>query len=135
MQAIWIYRLPPVAMALLLIALSSIPGDSLPDYSVFSFDKVLHFFAFGVLAVLTYRAFIRPVAIRRPYLLTCILTIPFAAIDEVHQYFVPGRWMDQYDFIADTLGIMICSAVAAYIFARRPDIADFPLKQNKTHQT
>ena len=40
----------------------------------------------------------------------------YAGIDEYTQRFVPGRYPDFYDFVADSLGLW--SAIAAYILAK-----------------
>lgn len=40
-------------------------------------------------------------------LVTLFVGLIFAASDEIHQSFVPGRTASIYDFIADAIGILI----------------------------
>ncbi|MFP4459191.1 MAG: VanZ family protein [Candidatus Zixiibacteriota bacterium] len=36
-----------------------------------------------------------------------IICASYSALDEIHQYFVPNRNSDIYDFIADLVGILM----------------------------
>ncbi len=69
-------------------------------------DKIAHFTAYGILAVLWLRALhggawdLRP----RLALLAVTLTVAYGASDELHQRFVLGRDASILDFVADTLG-------------------------------
>lgn len=70
-------------------------------------DKRLHFMAYAVLAILTFRALMRqtPAAVSRATIVIAFLvTATYAATDEIHQWFVPGRTADVYDFLADVMG-------------------------------
>jgi VanZ family protein len=42
----------------------------------------------------------------------------YGILDEVHQFFVPGRDCNVWDWIADTLGAVIGAAAAALIYPR-----------------
>jgi len=66
-------------------------------------DKVAHFLMFGFLAYQSLKAIIDKTKIPE-VLLTCIL---LGLLTEVLQQFIPGRGMDIYDGIADTLGVAI----------------------------
>jgi len=46
---------------------------------------------------------------------TLLISVLFAASDEIHQYFVPGRQCDIYDFLADTIGIILGLFLTAQI--------------------
>lgn len=102
------YVLPPILWALAIFIGSSIPSKDFPDLKIFSYDKLLHFGAFLVLALLTYRALRHqtrfPALAGSPLLYTIVLVAAYGAIDEVHQSIVPGRTPDLFDFFADTLG-------------------------------
>jgi hypothetical protein len=57
---------------------------------------------------------------RRPafaLLLTALIGSAYGAIDEFHQYFVPGRSCDVWDWLADTLGALL-GALAIMILVR-----------------
>jgi VanZ family protein len=70
-------------------------------------DKRLHVMAYAVLAILTFRALMRqtPAAVSRATIVIAFLiSATYAATDEIHQWFVPGRTADVYDFLADVTG-------------------------------
>jgi VanZ family protein len=74
-------------------------------------DKLIHFGAFGLLAVLFWR-FVqarRPIGNRFVWVATTVL-IPYAGLDEYLQQFF-GRYTDFNDFIANTVGIVVALAV------------------------
>ena len=100
------YRLPVISLCLLIFWQSSYPGIiSKPLFS--NADKVLHFGAYALLAILT----ARDLTVVKPFwspLKIKIITILFACLfglsDEIHQAFVPFRDASSYDFLADCAG-------------------------------
>ncbi len=83
---------------ILITYLSSIPNLQLQQ--VFNYqDLVLHFFEYSILAFLTYLSFPEE---EIPSMLLFIIV--FAFLDELHQYFVPGRVFSFLDFLADFIG-------------------------------
>ncbi|MCK5695955.1 MAG: VanZ family protein [Desulfobacula sp.] len=100
------YRLPVIALCTFIFWQSSYPGiisEPLFPYD----DKVFHFGAYALLAILTARArkvekpFWSPEKIK-------IIAILFACLyglsDEIHQAFIPSRCASGYDFLADCAG-------------------------------
>jgi VanZ family protein len=88
-------------------------------------DLLAHFAAFGTLAALVLRGCAdgawRAVSWRRGGI-AWLVTIVYAASDEVHQAFVPGRTAAIDDWAADTLGAGLVVAglvIAARTLARR----------------
>ncbi|MDP2136344.1 MAG: VanZ family protein, partial [Candidatus Didemnitutus sp.] len=75
---------------------------------ILGFDKVAHFFVFGLLATLVVR---NGFAARRAWMAVALVSA-FGASDEWHQSMTPGRAMQLADWVADTLGAAV--AVAAY---------------------
>lgn len=69
-------------------------------------DKLVHFTAFGILALLRWRFELarRPISTRFVWLTAGVL-IAYAAFDEYVQQFV-GRFTDALDFLANTSGIV-----------------------------
>ena len=67
-------------------------------------DKIVHFVCFGILSFWIAFAIIRKKTLCIP------LTSLYGIIDEIHQYFVPGRSCSFADWIADTIG-----AAAGYL--------------------
>jgi VanZ family protein len=80
-------------------------SDSLFDYSA-------HAATFGFLAILVWRAIkawpqILPAWLTaRPKLSAGIIAALYAASDEIHQRFVPGRWAKFSDWAVDVVGIV-----------------------------
>jgi VanZ family protein len=72
-------------------------------------DKLLHFLAFTPLGWLSCRALgtVKALAGRsgRLPLAAFLLAAVFAASDEWHQAFVPGRFADGWDWLADAAGV------------------------------
>jgi VanZ family protein len=77
-----------------------------------NFDKVAHFSVYGLLATLLGRLGRG----RRAWWMALLATSLFGASDEWHQYYVPGRSCDFYDWLADTLG----GALALTLYAAWP---------------
>ena len=89
-------------------------------------DYVLHAAEYFVLAVLLVRAFNSGLGTAVPdrrLLLTLALCIAYAASDEVHQYFVPGRSADYRDVLADgagaALGLLAVQTGQRLVFRKR----------------
>lgn len=110
---------PPLLVWMLLIYLFSdrpdIPqvGTSLLDFVI---KKGLHALAYGILAGLWWRALLS-LALRRPRLWAFVASLAYAASDEWHQRFVPGRHGQVSDVLIDGLG---AAAVMLWIVRRRP---------------
>lgn len=113
------YHLPFWLYIILIFVLSSIPGDKLPDEAFKFNDKVIHLFLYLVLYFFTYLFFVnqRKSGLLKKYslILALIFCIIFGASDEFHQYFVPMRSCDIYDFLFDSLG-GITGMTIVYIF-------------------
>ena len=60
-------------------------------------------------AVLGYRA----LANKAYYLYLCLGIVAYGALMEIGQSWIPGRQMSAYDFLANTLGVVLGAAVAA----------------------
>lgn len=93
--------------------MSSLPGYTLPEQPFWSFDKVVHIIEFGLFGLLVYRAFRFPRPFWKPYLATVIAGTLYAASDEFHQLFVPGRNGDIRDFAVDVLGVILFAGISA----------------------
>ena len=108
------YKIPLVFVPLglywvLLLVLTSLPAENLPDVS-FS-DKVEHLLAFCVLAVLLKLTLLlqnKNVNVKkRSSLFTIVIVGIYAGLDEIHQIFIPSRTGDIVDWIADISGALI----------------------------
>ena len=100
----------------MILALTSVPGSDLPDISPFpEADKVVHFGLYVVLGLLSVRAaWTRSASVLVRILFAIGL---FAALDEIHQHFIPGRSMDGRDWMADIAGAAV--GILVFQLARR----------------
>jgi VanZ family protein len=113
-------RVPALLIAGTIFFLST--QSSLPHPKSFiGLDKLLHFTAYGALG---FAAFLWvPPAFwkRRPVLSLLLITTIVSAYgitDELHQYFVPGRDCDIWDWVADTLGAFTGALVAMMVLKK-----------------
>jgi len=99
---------------------SATPGDRLPSSSLWQHDKLIHAGVFSLLGALgAWAAAARP---RRALLVLAwgwgVATL-YGASDELHQAFVPGRFPDVWDLVADSLGAFAGAAVIALVLRSR----------------
>ncbi|MCI0331332.1 MAG: VanZ family protein [candidate division Zixibacteria bacterium] len=94
---------PPIGYALLIFVLSSIESASLPSLRFALGDKLIHLGEYGLFGFLFARLFVQ-LGWNNPYLWAVLFASFYGATDEIHQFYVPGRTMEVYDWIADTLG-------------------------------
>ncbi|GBE29607.1 MAG TPA: VanZ family protein [Bacteroidetes bacterium] len=94
-----------LAWAVFLFVLSSIPSDAFPELKEpLGFDKLIHLLLYGVLGALGLRGW--PGRNISPWIVF-VFCVGYGVTDELHQYFVPGRTPDIWDWLADTVGSLI----------------------------
>jgi VanZ family protein len=108
LKKIW-FRLPALLIAGFIWFLSS--QSILPQpKGILGWDKLQHFLAYWTLSIAA-GFWVRPAFWRRRPVLSSLLIMlagsAYGAIDEFHQYFVPGRDCNVWDWIADTLGALL----------------------------
>jgi len=116
----FLLRLPALLIAGFIWFLSS--QSILPQpKGILGWDKLQHLLAYGALGFTAgfwiYPAFWR----RRPVLsllITMLVSSGYGAIDEFHQYFVPGRDCNVWDWIADTLGAFLGALAVMLLFKK-----------------
>jgi VanZ family protein len=102
------YHLPAIVFAIGIFVLSSISKLNPPDLGLKIQDKFYHFVFYGAFGFLIARSFsflkffqVFP----KKYLVYAILfSIAYGISDEIHQYYVPGRFCSFGDFLADSMG-------------------------------
>jgi len=107
----WKYKdilqiLPAITLAIIIFYFSSLsnPYPTTPSKSTSLFlNPILHICEFGALSFLIFFGLFPKV--KTVYLIS--LSILYAFLDELHQYFVPYRYFDFYDIVFDTLGIIL----------------------------
>jgi VanZ family protein len=106
--------LPPLALMALIFAFSAQPSLS----SGLSFDLVLrkaaHMAEYGLLWWLLWRA----LGFRHPAAAVAVALV-YAASDELHQHFVPGRHASPWDWAIDAAGIGLAGLVTVLAARRR----------------
>jgi VanZ family protein len=94
----------------LIFFLSAQPDLPHPDagWLDIALSSAAHAFIFGVLAILWARVL---GGRRHAFLFAFLLTVLYALSDEFHQAFVPGRYPDPWDLLADGLGAVLALAL------------------------
>lgn len=90
--------------------MSSVPSDNLPDLGFVGADKFAHFSEFLVLGILLTRAILGhgpKISLSWAVILSIIISVFYAAVDEGYQTFIPGRHVDLLDFAADVGGVVL----------------------------
>lgn len=108
--------LPPALWAGVVVVSSSWPNPNVGDVPEGS-DKITHFLLYGVLALLLGRAERALVGLPLRAAATLAAVSAFAALDEWHQRFIPGRSASTADWVADSAGAAV--ALVGLALARR----------------
>lgn len=101
------YAAPLLAYSALVYAVSALTAPPAPEYPFEWGDKISHAGAYAVMYVLAVRASRvlgedRSIGFR--YVSAFLFCVIYGASDELHQYFVPGRSCDIFDWLADAVG-------------------------------
>ena len=101
-----LYWLPLILYCLLIYIQSANPSPKqIPSFPFV--DKTLHFFAYGIMGILFYRAY-QTLRIKNNIQMLMLLSVVSASLygisDEIHQSFVPFREAQVADVVADILG-------------------------------
>ncbi len=101
-----------------LLFFTSLPGKDLPDVKIS--DKIEHLLAFWILAILLKLTLILQDKFKKlkkhSSIFTLIIIGTYAAIDELHQLFIPGRSCDFFDWLSDFSGALIAVFVISLLF-------------------
>jgi VanZ family protein len=115
-KAFYKYYLPAIFWALLIFFLSSLPSDAVQSLSLGLDDLIPHFIEYFIFGFLLAWAMIQYPHKEnvKSYLIAAAIGILYAASDEFHQMFVPGRFAEISDFLADSVGVVFGLAIFAY---------------------
>jgi len=118
-------HLPFIVYATLVLLVSSLPRLPDPDLGIKFLDKLAHGLEYMIFALLGLRAIcatkIKYNTTTR-YAFFMLFSLAFAALDEWHQIYIPGRQADWLDFLSDSLGLGL-GIILFWLFIER---------QNKT---
>lgn len=105
-------------MAVAIFAMSSVPGSGLPPNLGF-WTTVAHFSEFAVFGALIAAALDFKIDKTLAVALVALaIASAYGASDEFHQSFVPGRFVDAFDWLADTCGAAVGAFLSAFLLAR-----------------
>jgi len=94
----------------------------LPDFPFQ--DKFFHTTAYGILASISWLMFRQWPFFERPWLWAWLYTTGYGVSDEWHQYYVPGRYVDVWDVVADAFGAALFVLILEIIRYRNETIKD-----------
>ncbi len=103
-------RIPIVLYSFLVYFMSSLELDRIPKFTILGFDKLIHlteYFVYVVFMLIALETFEKIKTKRQMIFIAILISMLFGISDEIHQYFVQGRSCSIFDFIADSLGIII----------------------------
>lgn len=90
---------------------SSIPNLRIEELGFWDFilRKIFHITEYAVLSILLVNALFVSVGFKKSniYLLSFVLGVLYAISDEIHQYFVPGRFFSIVDILIDSIGVTV----------------------------
>jgi VanZ family protein len=113
----YLVYLPLILYWLLILVLTSLPGQDFPNVEMN--DKVEHLLAFGglgFLLCLSLRIQNKFVTVKKfPAYFTVFIVSSYGALDEFHQQYIPGRSCDILDWSADTLGVIIGVVIMSFL--------------------
>lgn len=110
---------PTLFWALLIFILSSIQTLRTPDLGIQVQDKFYHACEFAVFGFLLRRsASAISFSASALWKISALVGILYAALDEIHQAFVPGREADWGDLAADVIGIIL--GIVIFRMLRKP---------------
>lgn len=115
----WKRYWPPLVWAAVLFVQSSIPHLSSPVKITKWDDKWIHVVIYLPLGFLLMRSLQQAQperSTRTLMLLTLVAGALYGVSDEVHQYFVPGRFSDWRDAVADVIGVFFGSILFVKYF-------------------
>jgi len=113
--------IPLAVYWIVIFILTSIPMDEIPQYFNAQ-DKFEHFAAYFLLSFLlgfTFHFQKRFGNIKRKlFILTIAVALFYGAFDELHQMFIPGRFADIFDWLADAVGTLF-GVLVVFILVRQ----------------
>ena len=110
------YNYLVILFFLTIILGSSIPGKNIPSSYIFSKDKLLHIIEYFILGFLLFNSLLVKHNFQVYYVL--FLGASFAAMDEIYQSTVIGRFSSSFDVIADFIGLTL-SILSNKIFTKK----------------
>lgn len=106
-----LYHIALVLFCIAIFVLSSIHGEEFPKVGFEFSDKIVHFVIYAILYILFFYSLknqTKSIKLQKYALEFALLfTMIYGATDEIHQYFVPNRSCELFDWFADSAGGLI----------------------------
>lgn len=117
--------MPPFALMGTMVVVAIVGGKPAGP-GVVGFDKVAHFFIFGLIGTLLFRRLRIEFWHPKRWIYAYLGIVAFGVLDECLQIFNPNRSFDPYDWLADLTG----AALAIYVYRSWSwyrNLLEFPL--------
>ncbi len=119
----WIQALPFIIYTIAIFYVSNQPQAPFDVNIFWSFDKVLHLFAYFIYyicCIFFINALSKKYTKLKPEKYSLIISMVFAISDEFHQYFIPGRSAEIGDILADFTGIFLAFLLCRFFILKLP---------------
>lgn len=122
MKPLSIARANLTFFCLLILAGSSVPGNKIPSAFELTPDKLIHCAEYFVLGSAIIYWLYHEFSIRKKYqllVITLLIGSAFGILDENYQRLIPGRTPDLWDWVLDTIGVLIAALVGNYFINKK----------------
>lgn len=118
---------PLIVYWTILFTATTLPVESVPTFAIS--DKIHHLVAYFILSALLYLTLIyqrksKTLFTYAPSAAILIASV-YGALDETHQIFVPGRFADILDWLADFVGTLFGVLLISYLIKKLKYIPRF----------
>jgi VanZ family protein len=110
--------LPTILVCTLVLILSTINTGVLPKTDVPSADKIVHtimYFGITLILMLNQTSYLHKKITKRQLYFAFLFSVGFGTSMEIIQHFLPWRSGSIYDFIANTLGVLLAIVIVLFI--------------------
>ncbi|MEE9574395.1 MAG: VanZ family protein [Candidatus Neomarinimicrobiota bacterium] len=104
-----VFRIILILYLFVILALSTIPGEVIPKFDIFSIDKLLHIIEYFILAFLAINAI--KIHSTKIIIWVIFIGIAYGGFNEIWQGLIATRFASVYDAIANGIGMIIGSIV------------------------
>lgn len=111
-----------LGVVIIIFAGSSVPGKNIPEVFTLTPDKLIHCLEYAVLGFFLFRWLsleYTSQALFKISLMTFLLGSMMGAIDENYQRLTPGRSPDFWDWVLDSIGVLLAVLVMNHKVKRK----------------
>jgi VanZ family protein len=111
---------PLIIYWIILFIATTLPVQSVPSFAIS--DKLHHLAAYFVLSCLLYLTLVyqrkSEYLFNKASIAAFVIASVYGALDEIHQMFVPGRFAEFLDWVADASGAVLGVIVISYLMKK-----------------